>query len=61
MRQVSSSATLPQIAQKRTFSLTSHEDLGEPAYVDRVGLEQVEGDALGALRPHAGKPARARR
>ena len=33
------------------------EDLREPAYVGRVGLQQVEGDALGALRADAGQPA----
>ena len=38
-------------------SLTSIEHVGEPAYVGRVGREQVERDPLGALGTDAGQPA----
>src|SRR5690606_22183719 len=36
--------------------LDLQEHLGETAYVRLVGLEQVEGDPLSTLRPHAREP-----
>ena len=43
--------------QNRTLSLTSVSATDQPADVDRVGGQQVERDALRALRADAGQPA----
>ncbi len=57
IRQVSSDATLPQIEQNRTLSLTSVRVWASRAHVVGIGGQQVERDALGALRPDPRQPA----
>ena len=50
IRHCSSSATLPQISQNLHLFLDLEQDLSKTLDVDRIGREQVERDALRALR-----------
>ena len=61
IRHCSSSETLQQIVQNLTLRLDLDQHVGQPAYVDRVGLQQVERDPLRALGTDARAAGRARR
>ena len=56
-RHRTSAATLPQTSQNRTSSFTRCNARLQPGQVDRVGGQQVKGDALRGLRADARQPA----